>query len=218
VSVADGSPSDLNWESADGSYLYDYSDNSWWSWDTDSGSWDSMSSPPPGIPTPPPIQWSSSDANRPPDKPKPSGTGPIPPKVPGGDGKGNTSVDTPSLDVFVENVKSLLTPVNDLLTTIKGMPAVQPGAFYHADVIRSNINGDSGDGGLKSKYRSVVTDLGNGLTDLHEAIHGLSLKYKSTEEANKGTADDVTRALNGSQSYFGGIITDAGGSSGPPAG
>lgn len=209
---------DPNWLAPDGKHLYDYANQTWYLKSTGRGgtSW-SKTSAPPGV-TPPAQQWSPSDATRPPDKPLPTGTGPTPPKVPGGDGTGNTSVDTPSLDRFVENIKSLLDPVNTLLTTIKGMPAVQPGAFYHADVIRANINGDNGDGGLKAKHRAVVTDLGNGLTDLHEAIHGLSLKYKSTEEANKGTADDVTRALNGAQTYFGGIITDAGGSSGPPAG
>jgi hypothetical protein len=213
-----GPTDDPNWLAPDGKHLYDYANHTWYLKGTGRGgtTW-SKTSAPPGV-TPPAQQWSPSDATRPPDKPLPTGTGPTPPKVPGGDGTGNTSVDTPSLDRFVENIKSLLDPVNNLLTTIKGMPAVQPGAFYHADVIRANINGDNGDGGLKAKHRAVVTDLGNGLTDLHTAIHGLSLKYKSTEEANKGTADDVTRALNGAQTYFGGIITDAGGSGGPPAG
>jgi hypothetical protein len=216
VSAPTGDP---NWLAPDGKHLYDYANNTWYLKYTGRGgtSW-SKTSAPPGV-TPPAQQWSPSDATRPPDKPLPTGgSSTPPPKVPGGDGKGNTSVDTPSLDVFVTNVKALLTPVNGLVTSLKSMHAVQPGAFYHADVIRANINGDNGDGGLRAKYRSAVTDLGSGLTDLHEAITTLSQKYKSTEEANKGTADDVTRALNGASSYFGGIITDTGGGSGPPAG
>lgn len=208
--------SDLNWESPDGQYLYDYGTNTWQQWDDENG-WTDMSSPPQGV-TAPPIQWSPSDATRPPPFAVPTWGGPTPPKVPGGNGSGNTSVDTPSLDLFVKNVKTLLDPVNGLVTSLKSMHAVQPGAFYHADVIRANINGDNGDGGLRAKYRSAVTDLGSGLTDLHLAITSLSNKYHSTEEANKGTADDVSRALNGAQTYFGGIITDTGGSNGPPAG
>jgi hypothetical protein len=208
---------DPNWLAPDGKHLYDYANNTWYlKGATRGGTTWSKTSAPAGV-TPPAQHWSSGDAHHPADTPVPTGGGPTPPKVPGGDGTGNTSVDTPSLDRFVENVKSLVTPVNNLVTLLKTTAPVQPGAFYHADAIRANINGDNGDGGLKAKYRSAVTDLGSGLTDLHEAIAGLSAKYKSTEEANKGTADDVSRALNGASSYFGGIVTDTGGG-GPPAG
>lgn len=206
---------DPNWLAPDGKHLYDYANHTWYI-KGGRGGWMTTSAPH-GV-TPPAQQWSPTDATHQQPKPLPTGNGPTPPKIPGGDGSGNTSVDTPSLDLFVTNVKTLLTPVNGLVTSLKGMHPVQPGAFYHADVVRANINGDNGDGGLRAKYRSAVTDLGSGLTDLHEAITTLSTKYKNTEEANKGTADDVTRALNGASSYFGGIITDTGGGSGPPAG
>lgn len=215
--------SDLNWESPDGNYLYDYTDHTWSEWEVDSdgyGSWTQIDTPPAGL-NPPPIQWSSTDATRPPTSGLPTTTnhpGPTPPKIPGGDGTGNTSVDTPSLDLFVTNVSTMLGWVTPLTTKLKTLAAVQPGAFYHADVIRAGINGDNGDGGLKAKYRTVLSDLGNGLTDLHDAVKNLSHKYTSVEEANKGTADDVSRALNGATGYFGGVVTDAGGSGQPPAG
>ncbi|WP_194915211.1 hypothetical protein [Catenulispora rubra] len=162
--------------------------------------------------------WSPNHADRQPDKPLPKDAKdlpkvPAPPPVPGGDGTGNTSVDTPSLDKFASNIALLQDPVNKLLDTITQMPAVQPGAFYHADQIRANIDGLNGDGGLKQKYRTAVTDLTNGLKDLHDAMTSLSTKYASTEDANKGTADDVNRALNGSTAYFSGIDTDVSGGS-----
>lgn len=223
--MSDDPTSDMNWTSPDGQYLYDYTNKTWYSNTYNAGygdgaayySWDQCD-PPPGL-NPPALQWNPGDANRPNTKPLPKDPGPTGPKIPGGKGTdGNTSVDTPSLDLFATNVKSLQDPVNGLIKTLKGMTPVQPGAFYHADLVRQNISGDNGDAGIQAKYHSVVTDLGNGLLSLHDAIVSLSGKYKTTEDANKGTAGDVSKALNGAQGYFGGVVTDAGGTGGPPGG
>jgi hypothetical protein len=207
--------------SPDGNYLYDYKDKSWYSWSFDpesGGSWVSTS-PPAGI-TAPPLQWAPGDANHQPDKPKPSGDGPPPPKIPGGSGSSGpgTTVDTPSLDLFVRNIKALVDPVNGLLDTLKKMKAVQPGAFYHADLIRANITGKNGDAGLRAKYDTVCSDLGNGLVSLHQAVSKISGLYKSTEEANKGTAQDVQKYLGSASGYFSGIVTDGGSGSGSGSG
>lgn len=221
-----GPTSDMNWTSPDGQYLYDYTDKTWYVHTYYPGygeaavgyyEWD-KTDPPKGI-TAPPLQWSPSDANRPPPANLPKGGGPNAPKIPGGkSNSGTTSVDTPSLDLFATNVKALQEPVNALVKTLKGMTPVQPGAFYHADLIRTNISGDNGDGGIQAKYRTAVNDLGNGLVSLHDAVVTLSTKYKSTEEANKGTAGDVNKAFNGASGYFGGVVTDTGGTGSPPGG
>lgn len=217
--------SDMNWTSPDGQYLYDYDSKTWYAYTYEPGYGDSsgyydweQTDPPQGI-TAPPLQWSPSDANRPPPSALPKGPGPNAPKIPGGkSNSGTTSVDTPSLDLFATNVKALQDPVNALVKTLKGMTPVQPGAFYHADLIRANISGDNGDGGIQAKYRTAINDLGNGLVSLHDAVTTLSTKYKSTEEANKGQAGDVQKAFNGAQGYFGGVVSDTGGTGGPPGG
>ena len=217
--------SDMNWTSPDGQYLYDYDSKTWYAWTYNAGYGDSggyydwdQTDPPPGI-TAPPLQWSPSDANRPPPKSLPTGNGPAPPKIPGGKtATATTSVDTPSLDLFATNVKALQDPVNALVKTLKGMTPVQPGAFYHADLIRANVSGDNGDGGIQAKYRTAINDLGNGLVSLHYAVTTLSKKYKTTEDANKGEAADVQKAFNGAQGYFGGVVTDTGGTGGPQGG
>ncbi len=171
---------------------------------------------PPNDAPPPVSEWTPGDANHPPDHPLPKGSGPQPPKIPGGDGKGHTSVDTPSLDLFVSNMGALGPPVSALITKMQTMIPVQPGAFYHADQIRAAISGDNGDGGLQHRYRLVATDLNNGLVALRDAIKTLSAKYKTTEDLNKGTAHDVQQALSSVSGSFGGVVTDAGGGSAPP--
>lgn len=208
---------DLTWMAPDGNYMYDYSNNTWYEKGVDAKGNDTWveTSAPQGV-TPPPEKWSLGDLNVPPSQPLPSGSGPTPPKVPGGDGKNNTSVDTPTLDLFASNIKSLIDPVTALIATLRQMTPVEPGAFYHADVIRANITGDNGDGGLRAKYLAVASDLGNGLTDLYQAIVTLSGKYKSIEDANKGTAEDIQRALDNTAPYFGGLTNDVGGGQSPP--
>jgi hypothetical protein len=213
--------SDMNWTSPDGQYLYDYTSKTWYAYTYEPGYGDSsgyydwsQTDPPAGI-TAPPLQWSPSDANRPAPSTLPTAKGPVGPKVPGGkSATGNVSVDTPSLDLFATNVKALQDPVNGLVKTLKAMHPVQPGAFYHADLIRQSVSGDNGDAGIRAKYHTAVSDLGNGLVSLHDAVVALSAKYKTTEDANKGEAGDVQKAFNGAQGYFGGVVTDTGGTGG----
>ncbi|MEY9932112.1 hypothetical protein ABH926_006761 [Catenulispora sp. GP43] len=217
--------SDMNWTSPDGQYLYDYTDKTWYANTYEPGFGDSggyydweKCDPPKGL-NPPNLQWSPNDANRPPPSSLPKGPGPNPPKVPGGKtNSGTTSVDTPSLDLFADHIKSLQDPVNGLVTTLKKMTPVQPGAFYHADMIRTNISGDNGDGGIQAKYHTALSDLGNGLLSVHNAVSALTLKYKTTEEANKADAGDVQKAFNGAQGYFSGVVSDTGGGGSPPGG
>jgi hypothetical protein len=219
--VAQTGPGSNNWTS--GQYTYDYDTNTWWTHHITGGrgggsAW-VKTSPPAGI-TPPKKQWSPDDANHPPDHPLPKGDGPPPPPVPGATktGGGSTAVSTPSLDLFATNIDLLIDPVSGLVDTLTNMKGVQPGAFYHADKIRGDVSGDNGDAGIRAKYLTACNDLSNGLTALREAIKTLSKNYKTIEDANKGTAQDVTKALNEAAGNFGGFVTAAGGSGGGSGG
>lgn len=153
----------------------------------------------------------------------PPGQGTVPPPdttnwppVPSGSGSGKgTSVHTPSMDLFAENINSLIAPVQAASTKLSPI-GVQPGAFYHANKIRGSVNGPNQDDGLKEAYIKVLADLASGLADLREGVKTLSAKYKSTEDANNMTATDLKNAMDSSQSQFGKTITDNGGSAPPP--
>jgi len=164
-------------------------------------------------PNPTVVPWDPSQANRPPQVSNPSGSAPTPPPLPAkGSGSGNTSVDTPSLELFASNIQQLVGPVQQVAANLKAMAPVEPGAFYQADQIRSAVTGDNGDGGVRDKYQLLLTDLAGGLTDLANGIKILAGKYTTGEEFNKVTADQVTQALNGATSYFTGAMSDVGGS------
>jgi hypothetical protein len=124
---------------------------------------------------------------------------------------GHTKVDTASLDLFRRNIEALIQPVKDVLTELRESPSVQPGAFYHADLIRSKINGPNGDAGLRAQFILVLNDLLNALLDLAAAVKKLSDNYKSTEKLNGAKADDVSKIFNKVTTDFNALISDAGG-------
>jgi hypothetical protein len=168
--------------------------------------------PKPKLPPPPPT--SAPVLPKPAGQPLPSGSGPPAPPVP-------TSVDTDSLTTFASNVQALIAPVEAARTQIQGT-SVQPGAFYHADVMRSAINGSgSGSGssspGLAAQYEKVLTDLANGLTDVHTAVTSLANKYTSTEELNSMSASDLQTTMSDAVGDFNSLITDDGGSPASPS-
>src|SRR4051812_16834352 len=68
----------------------------------------------------------------------------VPPPVPGGDGHNGTSVSTPSLDLFATNIDLLIQPVRDVAAALTDV-SVAPGAFYHANVMRTSVNGPNAD-------------------------------------------------------------------------
>lgn len=132
------------------------------------------------------------------------------PKDGGGSGKG-TSVSTPSLDVFADNIEKLISPVQKAAAALNPI-AVAPGAFYHADTMRTKVSGQNGDDGLKEQYVKVLNDLVNGLTDLHDGVRQLSQKYKTTEDLNGMTAKDFQDAMDSSVTDFNQMMSDGGGS------
>jgi hypothetical protein len=160
--------------------------------------------PPPPAPTGP---WSPSDAPNSSSQGNPSGNGPAAPAVPGG----KTSVDTPSLDLFATNMNALIAPLKTAYTTLDNVN-VQPGAFFHADTIRTQINGPNGTTGLKSQYQKVISDLVQGLSDVNDAVTQMKQKYKSTEDLNGASATDLQTDFQTVQSDFSTMMSDASGS------
>ncbi|MEU9345161.1 hypothetical protein AB0D74_28560 [Streptomyces sp. NPDC048278] len=135
----------------------------------------------------------------------------VPPPVPGGDGHNGTSVSTPSLDLFASNIDLLIQPVRDVATGLSDV-AIAPGAFYHANKMRTTVNGPNADDGLKKSYGEALSALVRGLTDLRDGVRGLSLKYTTTEDANNATAQDLADAFTTTTADFNTMMTSNGGS------
>ncbi|MFI9274617.1 hypothetical protein ACIGXM_28500 [Kitasatospora sp. NPDC052896] len=135
-----------------------------------------------------------------------------PPPVPAGSGNssGGTSVNTPSLDLFADNIDRLIDPVNQAKAALHPI-SVQPGNFYHAYKIRLGVNGLDADDGLKKQCIDALSDLGKALGDLRDGIRTLSGQYKSIEDANSMTAKDLNDAMSSPNSDFNTLIHDAGG-------
>ncbi|MFJ9631618.1 hypothetical protein ACIQPR_46395 [Streptomyces sp. NPDC091280] len=134
----------------------------------------------------------------------------VPPPVPGGDGHNGTSISTPSLDLFASNIDLLIQPVRDVATGLSDV-AVAPGAFYHANVMRSTVNGPNADGGLKKSYGAALSALVSGLTDLRDGVRTLSRNYATTEDANHMTSQDLADALTTTTADFNTMMTSNGG-------
>ncbi|MFJ5521226.1 hypothetical protein ACIQB4_29845 [Streptomyces griseoluteus] len=138
----------------------------------------------------------------------------LPPKVPGGSGAdGGTSVNTPSMALFADNVNDLLPQLKDALARLQKVQ-VEPGAFYHANQIRLKVNGANADSGLKGQYIKVLQDLIQSVGDLRTGVKELAAKYVSLEEANNMESTVLKRAMQASQQGFSTLVPDAGGSTG----
>ncbi|MEW1862297.1 hypothetical protein OG896_00475 [Streptomyces sp. NBC_00669] len=136
-----------------------------------------------------------------------------PPSVPGGtDGGKGTSVDTPSMDVFADNIDKLIAPTQAAAKKLDPV-STAPGAFYHADQIRSKVNGLNADSGLKAQYGKVLADLVQGLGDLRDGVRQLASRYSTLEDANKMTSQDLQTAMQSADGDFSVLLTDSGGAS-----
>ncbi|MFF2141674.1 hypothetical protein [Kitasatospora sp. NPDC058190] len=133
------------------------------------------------------------------------------PDVPPAPGKSKgTTVSTPSLDLFADNIDRLIAPVDAAGKALQPID-VHPGAFYHAWKMRGTVNGGDGDDGLKQQCVKALGDLSNALVDLREGVRTLSGQYKSIEEANKMTAKDLHDAMSSASDKFNTVVKDAGG-------
>ncbi|OIK26141.1 hypothetical protein VT52_017875 [Streptomyces malaysiense] len=138
-----------------------------------------------------------------------------PPDVPGGSGDpgSGTSVDTPSMLLFADNIDKLIQPTRDAATEL-GKVQAEPGAFYHANRIRAKVNGPNADSGLKESYIRVFQDLARGLGDLRDGVEQLAQHYTTLEDAGRMKATDLQNAMQSTSSDFTSLVTDAGGSGG----
>ncbi|MEW2168010.1 hypothetical protein AB0912_34205 [Streptomyces sp. NPDC007084] len=134
----------------------------------------------------------------------------VPPPVPGGNGSNGTSVSTPSMELFATNIGLLIQPVRDVADGLADV-SIAPGAFYHANVMRTEVNGPNADAGLKKSYGDALSALVKGLTDLRDGVKQLSHDYGTTEEANNMTATDLATALGNTANDFNTMMTSNGG-------
>ncbi|MEU8951420.1 hypothetical protein [Streptomyces sp. NPDC048489] len=141
-----------------------------------------------------------------------------PPPVPGGDGTKGTSVDTPSLDRFAENIDKMIKPVMDAYDRLHRDVGVAPGAFYDANKMRVAVNGPNRDSGLKGNYENVLQNLITGLTDTRDGARKLSHDYGAAEDANKVTAKNLSDAFSKAPGDFSAMMTANGGSGAPSTG
>ncbi|MGW0999545.1 hypothetical protein [Streptomyces sp. NPDC002520] len=118
------------------------------------------------------------------------------------------------MELFADNMDKLIAPVRAALDGL-GEVAVAPGGFYHANVIRANINGVNADGGLKASFQHVLSDLVQGLSDTRDTMKELSVKYVKIEDANKMKAIDLQKAMQSAQADFDALNKDGGGGAGP---
>ena len=167
--------------------------------DTRSLNWDEEEKPPP----PPPKEWDPTTFRPPHTRSGPDTHDPTAPPVPGGSGNGRrTSVDTPSMELFADNMDRLAGPVKQAYQQLLDLQRVNPGAFYDAYMLRQASCGTNGDSGLQNTYLKILHDLGQGLADISTGMRQLSAKYKTTEEEAKMTAEDLNKAMQSAQSDF----------------
>lgn len=142
-----------------------------------------------------------------------------PPPVPskGRSGKG-TSVDTPSMKLFADNIDALIQPVQRMYSELQNVKAVAPGGFYHGYELKSKVDGPNGGDGLHHQYLLVLHDLANGLADVRDGVRVLAGKYKTMDDAAHMKATDLSKAMSDSGTDFDSLMTDMGGSGSGGAG
>lgn len=121
-----------------------------------------------------------------------------PPNVPGkhdGGNSGATTVNTPSMKIFAQNIGTLLEPLNKALALVQAMPKVEAGDFNTGHTMRKMITGDAGDGMLQSGFETVLKKCVKSVTDTHEAVLKLARDYENIDDLNKLTGQQLTRAF-----------------------
>jgi hypothetical protein len=120
-----------------------------------------------------------------------------PPSVPGKSGgpSGSTTVSTPSMKVFADNVSTLLTPLNKALELVQNMKPVKAGDFNTGHVMATSITGSSGDGMLQAGFETVLKKCIKTVTDTHEAVSKLAKDYENIDDLNKLTGQQLTRSM-----------------------
>jgi len=160
----------------------------------------------PKDPPPPPAMQPWNDGKswdwKPPDDisaTNPDGSPAItPPDVPGkkdGSGSGKTTVNTPSMKIFAQNINTLLDPLHESLKLLQALPPVAGGDFHTSKVMKTLITGDAGDGMLQSGFETVLRKCIKTVTDTHEAVSKLARDYENIDDLNKLTGQQLSRAM-----------------------
>lgn len=119
-----------------------------------------------------------------------------PPNVPGKhDGSNGTTVNTPSMKIFAENIGQLLPPLNKALSLLQAMPKVAAGDFNTGHTMKTLLTGDAGDGMMQSGFETVLKKCVKSVTDTHEAVTKLSKDYENIDDLNKVTGQQLSRAM-----------------------
>ena len=130
-----------------------------------------------------------------------------PVRLSGTSSSGKTSVDTPSMEAIANHIETLIPYVQRAQTAVSRV-SVAPGAFYHANLLRTKVMGSDGQGGLKDGCEKTLTDVANGLTDFCTGLRAMSKKYQTIEEANKMKADDVQNYMADATPDFNAVPQD----------
>lgn len=141
--------------------------------------------------------------------------GPQAPPVPNYAGSGGkTVVNTQALTTFASNIGQLIAPVTAANTAVSGLSPVAAGAFDKAWTISDSVTGGSSSQGtpMVKSFGQVLTDLGNGLTDLQTAANTMVTTYTTTDALNNMNVSDLQKVLDQPAGDFNGLA------GGPPTG
>lgn len=129
-----------------------------------------------------------------------------PPEVPSGGGSGKkTSVHTPSMLLYAQNIESLLPHIDTALDRLGSVHAAA-GGLPAGRSIRKQIgataktNGTAS--GLAGAFYTSLTDLKSGVRDLADAVREMAKKYTVIEDAAKMSAGDLHTYLENTTADF----------------
>jgi hypothetical protein len=136
----------------------------------------------------------------------PGSSNPDVPNVPKGTAGSGTSVDTPSMNLFADNMDRLAELIKTAQEKVKNLPDAAPGAFKEAMELKKVLTGN---GGLRENYGTVLHDLRQALMDTAIAIRNASKKYTTIEEASRMQGEDLKTLMTDVEKDFKKLSTDS---------
>jgi hypothetical protein len=131
------------------------------------------------------------------------------PPVPSYDGGGGPTVaNTDALKTFGNNIATLNGFVAKAKSLLELRPTIAAGGFEEGFELDSTYKTS-----IYFPYYGVLTDLGTGLGDLHDAIFVIAGKYTTTEELNGMTATELNADFDKTENDFTVMMRANGGTS-----
>lgn len=146
---------------------------------------------------------------------KPVGITPPPVPTVGG-GAGDVSVNTDLLSTVADNMDTLYDAVKAAYAKLNELTPIAPGAFWDAYQLQTAV-GSPNDGStsdLVNSYLAVLTDLGNGLTDIKNTLNQMRSTYTTFDDLNKAEATDIQSDLSTATAEFSNMMAAEGGTGG----